>query len=143
MMKTAIIALTGVLACSAAKAVRTATPAEMPVTTNRIVVADRGIVADGKTDQSAAIQRLVDGAPDGTEFVFPAGDCFVARSVKVKERRHLLFRGAAGTRLVLHFSPWGETSEDNTAFSCVRSERLATVSSIAATAACSSRPPTG
>lgn len=97
----------------------------LPATTNRVVVTDRGIVADGKTDQSAALQKIVDGAPDGTEFIFPAGAYFLAKPIVVKERRHLQFRGETGARLVLHFSPWGEVSEDNTAFACVRSERLA------------------
>ena len=119
--------LMAVLAGLAAEAGRMAVPAEMPVTRCPVSVMAKGVVADGKTDQSAALQKIVDGAPDGTEFVFPEGAYFLARPIVVKERRNLLFRGETGARLVLHFSPWGETTEDNSAFCCVRSERLAFV----------------
>lgn len=123
-MRVSVLMVLGLLMGVAHAADRTAVPAEMPVTTNRVTVTAGGVVADGKTDQAKALQSVVDAAPDGTELFFPAGAYYLARPVSVKGRRDLRFRGEKGTVVVLHFSPWGAVSEDNGAFACTYGERL-------------------
>ena len=121
-MAVGVLSLAGLAAV--AETGRTAVPAALPVTTNRVVVTACGVAA-GASDQSKALQAAIDAAPDGTEFVFPAGTYFLARQVPVNGRRDLRFRGEPGAVLMLHFSPWGAVSENNTAFACTRCERVA------------------
>jgi hypothetical protein len=59
-----------------------------------------GAAADGKTDDSTIIQKLVDSAPDGATIYFPAGRYFLTRDIEIKKGNITLSGG--GTLIFFH-----------------------------------------
>ena len=71
-----------------------------------------GIVGDGKTSCSAALESLVESVPDGSTIFFPAGTYFFDRHVDVRNKKKLTICGEDAT-LMTHFAPCGTREENN------------------------------
>lgn len=71
-----------------------------PVRQTTINVADYGAIGDGKTDDTAAVQRAIDAAPQGGSVVFPFG-IYMVTGLKISNKGTALVGAARwGTRLV-------------------------------------------
>lgn len=79
-------------------------------------VISEGLIADGKTSCSEALQALLDRIPDNSTIVFPTGDFFFPQTVKVLDKKNLTLQGTRGTRLISHFTPWGDPKDNNDLF---------------------------
>ena len=78
-------------------------------------VADAGVIADGSTSCSAALQALFDTHKKDTVFFFPAGQYYLRDAVRVQgmENVHICGDGAV---IITHFDPCDDPSTYNHAF---------------------------
>ncbi len=80
------------------------------------VVTSEGLVADGKSAQSAALTALLARVPENATVRFPAGDYYFPETVTVEGKKGLKLVGSRGTRLISHFGPSGDPKENNDLF---------------------------
>ena len=62
------------------KSVASWTPPSQPI---GLDVTKQGVVGDGRTDNSAALQALIDRSPNGTLFYFPRGSYLVSQTINL------------------------------------------------------------
>ena len=74
-----------------------------------------GMVGDGKTSCSAALETLMESVPDGSTIFFPAGTYFFDRHVNIRNKKKLTICGEDAT-LMTHFAPCGTKEENNDLF---------------------------
>ena len=78
-------------------------------------VANAGVIADGSTSCSAALQALFDTHKKDTVFFFPAGQYYLRDAVRVQgmENVHICSDGAV---IISHFDPCDDPNTYNHAF---------------------------
>jgi protein-tyrosine phosphatase len=87
-------------------------------------VGSNGVVSGVDRDQSSAISALVAKARQGDEVLFDPGVYYLEHAILVKGKTRLTIRGGAGVVLKLHYSRFGNKSENQGAFEAYDSQKL-------------------